>query len=115
MGTIATTIIMIALAYQEEGRSTTTRRRKIIPLTVHAIHAPHHILSHGIPIVPCVRHVVPSLYHLAALYDTVSGCRRATLIIRYAHFFFHLLAIISLCFFDVFPIIPQKPFVFWST
>ena len=60
----------------------------------------------------CIRHVVPSLYHLAALYDTVSGCRQATFIIPHAHFFVHLLAIISLCFFDVFPIIPQKPFVF---
>src|SRR5260221_203594 len=96
MRTMATTII--ALAYQEEGCSTATRGRKTIPLTVHAIHAPHHILSHGIPLIPlhssCGSFFVPS--HCAVWYCQwlPSGD---------THYppcplFFHLPAIVSLFF-----------------
>src|SRR5712691_11489109 len=104
-----TTTRMIALAHQEWTLNNNSRTKDNPP------YCPCHTRSASychaaFLLFLCVRHVVPSLYHLVALYDTVSGCRRATLIIPHPHFFFHLLAILSLYFFDVFPIIPQKSF-----
>ena len=109
MGRMTTTIV--SLAFQEEGRSTATRGRKIIPRAVHATHAPHHILSHGIPIIllrsSCGSFFVPSRFAVSA-----SDCRRATLIIRHAHFSF-ISRLLYRFTFDLFPSNPQ--IVFWST
>jgi len=55
----------------------------------------------------CVRHVVPSLYHLAALYDAVSGCLRATLIIPHAHFSF-ISWLLYLCVFSMYSLLFHK-------
>jgi len=55
--------------------------------------------------------VVPYLCHLAALYGTVSGCRRATPVSRHAHFSF-ISRLLYLFFFDIFPSNQQ---IFWST
>jgi len=55
----------------------------------------------------CVRHVVPSLCHLATLYGTVSGCHRATLIIPHAHFSF-ISRLFYLCFFAIYSLVIHK-------